>query len=331
MAAQQNKSNTTSNTNTSKPSTTTTPLGVQTGIAVTKETYEYFKRFTSLNPGAEPLPEGDGTIRISPFDDYIIFTLFDETGSDGELADTPIDLSNVGTLTLVFIGETDEIRIPNWTQVQEVDLSQGQVLFRISKEDSKKILALDNNIFYVSTRMENESGVSDESAIYSGTFLGLQDSIQQNMTDRLNRQAAMYAADMAGKQRIIDNYEAELKEMISLDEDQNSTIAGLEASNLELTNELSLLSEQLGSTESELVMKNAQLAAQAADRLKRKRAQIIAIQKNAMVETTKARQLGFYKQAAQLNEEFGGFMIPMTSEEPFIIEDIDPDFNKFPI
>ena len=56
--------------------------------------------------------------------------------------------------------------------------------------------------------MENESGVSDESAIYSGTFLGLQDSIQQNMTDRLNRQAAMYAADMAGKQRIIDNYEA---------------------------------------------------------------------------------------------------------------------------
>ena len=104
-------------------------MAVQSNISVTKTQREYFKKFTSLNPTAEALPQGDGVIRISPFDDYIIFTLFDETGQDGNLENTPIDLSNVGTLTLVFVGENDEIRIPNWTQVQlKLILAQGQVL-----------------------------------------------------------------------------------------------------------------------------------------------------------------------------------------------------------
>ena len=85
-----------------------------------------------------PLPQGDGTIRISPFDDYYIFTFYDEMDNEN----TPIDLSNVGTLYMSFIGENDEIRIPYYTNVQDVSLAQGQVLFRISKENSKKILNL---------------------------------------------------------------------------------------------------------------------------------------------------------------------------------------------
>ena len=47
----------------------------------------------------------------------------------------------------------DEIDILNHTQVDEVDLSQGEVLFRITRSDSKKILALTNNNFYISTKM----------------------------------------------------------------------------------------------------------------------------------------------------------------------------------
>ena len=335
MAAQQNNSKSISATNTSKPKVTTKPLGVQSNISVTKEESEYFKRFTSLNPSAEPLPQGDGVIRISPFDDYVIFTIFDETteikpsntpskaipgispSADDVIntADTPIDLSNVGTLTLVFVGENDEIRIPNWTQVQEVDLSQGQVLFRISKEDSKKILALDNQNFYISTRMEDENGISDESVLYTGTFLNLQDSVQQNMTDKLNAQALLYSRELAGKQRIIDNYENALAEMISLDEDQNATIAGLEASNLELTNELALLSEQLGSTESELALKTAQLVAQSVERLKRKRSQISAIRKISR-KSSKAKQIRYNKQAASLLQEFNTAKNPIQIQKP---------------
>ncbi len=218
MAAQQNKENkaeTISKANLTKPAITTKPVGVQSNISVTKKEREYFKKFTSLNPTSEPLPQGEGTIRISPFDDYVIFTLFDETGENGELADTPIDLSNVGTLTLVFTGANDEIRIHNWTQVKEVDLSQGQVLFRIDKENSKKILALDNQNFYISTRMEDESGTSDESVLYVGTFLTVQDEAKQSMTAKFKEQALLYARELECLQRIIENYKTDLANMIS--------------------------------------------------------------------------------------------------------------------
>lgn len=53
----------------------------------------------------------------------------------------------------MFVGDNDEIRVPNYTQVQNIDLSQGQVLFRIDEDSSKKILALDNKNFYVTTQM----------------------------------------------------------------------------------------------------------------------------------------------------------------------------------
>ena len=115
-------------------------------LALTKPEKEYYQRFVNLSVNEVPLPQGDGMIRISPFDDYYLFTLYDEV--DGE--DKPIDLSNVGSLYLNFIGDTDDIDILNHTQVEEVDLSQGEVLFRITRSDSKKILALSNNNFYKS-------------------------------------------------------------------------------------------------------------------------------------------------------------------------------------
>lgn len=327
MAVQQNKSKSISKANLTKPAITTKPVGVQSNIAVTKKEREYFKKFTSLNPTAEPLPQGEGTIRISPFDDYIIFTLFDETGENGDLADTPIDLSNVGTLTLVFVGENDEIRVPNWTQVSEVDLSQGQVLFRISKEDSKKILALDNQNFYVSTRMEDENGISDESVLYTGTFLTLQDEAEKSMTTKFNEQALLYSQELAKLQAEIERLNKELANMISLDEEQIALIARLEASNLELTNQVATLSEQLGSTESELALKTAQLVAKRGEELKRKRAQIQAIQKKAKKATTKAKQKRYYKQAAGTLQEYNTKSIPIVIDNNDRVTEIQDRIN----
>ena len=108
--------------------------------------------------------------------------------------------------------------------------------------------------------------------------------------------------------------------MISLDEDQTATISGLEASNLELTNELPILTEQLGSTESELALKNAQLIAQRAERLKKKRSQIRALTKKA-AGSTKAKQIRYNKQAAGLLQEFN------TSKNPIFTKPFTSDFN----
>jgi len=289
-------------------------MAVQTNISVTKKEREYYKKFTTLNPTAEPLPQGDGVIRISPFDDYIIFTLFDETGENSELVDKPIDLSNVGTLTLVFVGENDEIRIPNFTRVQEVDPSQGQVLFKIDKENSKKILSLDNNNFYISTRMEDESGVSDESVLYTGTFLGLNDAAKQTMTSKLNEQALLYSQELAKLQSEIERLNTQLAEMISLDEEQIATIQALEASNLSLTNEVATLTDKLGSAESELALKEAEEAQALADANKKKREQVTAIRKKAQIQTSKKKEKRYFKQAANNLQEFNTKRTPVTGK-----------------
>ena len=318
MAAQTNKSDSISRAVSNTPEITTAPIGIQTNAPIAAPTREYFKKFTSLNPTAEPLPQGDGVIRISPFDDYIIFTIFDETGENGELADTPIDLSNVGTLTLVFVGANDEIRIPNWTRVQDVDLSQGQVLFRISKEDSKKILALDNQNFYISTRMEDQDGTSDESVLYTGTFLNLQDYTKQNATDKLNQQALLYSNELTELNATIKRLNEELANMISLDQDQIATILRLKASNLELTNQVAELSNQLGSSKSEVILNNAKLAARSSDLAIKKRSQIKAIQKKTNKESNRARQARYITQAAENLQEFNTAKNPVRDKRDII-------------
>lgn len=304
MATQQNNAESISTAAINQPSVTTTPIGVQTNISVTKEEKEYFKRFTSLDPTAAPLPQGDGTIRISPFDDYVIFTIFDETGENGDYADTPIDLSNVGTLTLVFVGENDEIRIPNWTQVQDVDLSQGQVLFRIDKENSKKILALDNQNFYISTRMEDEHGVSDESVLYTGTFLGLTDAAQESLTSKLNTQGLLYARELAELQATIKKLNAEISELVSTVNDGTATIKVMDISNQELTNEVAVLSDKLGTKESRGVLTSARAAQALARKKVRRNSQVSALRVAAQNQATQASQTRFYEQAASNLEEY---------------------------
>ena len=167
--------------------------GILTGIPRPESEDQIYKRFKNLSVNEQPLPQGDGTIRISPFDDYVLFTIYDE--KDGH--DTPMDLTNVGSLFLSFIGETDEIRIPYYTNVQDLDLSAGQVLFRISESDSKKILALDNKNFYVSCQMISEDGTpSDQSILYQGTFLSFTEDSVATMQSKYDTLAEKSAAEI---------------------------------------------------------------------------------------------------------------------------------------
>jgi hypothetical protein len=224
-------------------------MAIRTNIALSKKEVEIFKKFKALSVNEQPLPQGDGTIRISPFDDYVSFTLFDDV--EGE--DTPIDLSNVGTISLVFVSDKDEIRIPNYTQVQNIDLSQGQVLFRIDKENSKKILALDNKNFYVSTQMIDENAASDETVLYTGKFLGLTDAAEQSLTSQIEDITLEYTKELASKDEEIATLKQKVSELENKLSAALSTIQALQASNTSLTNEVATLSESLGSVTEDLL------------------------------------------------------------------------------
>jgi|TARA_R100000501_G_scaffold5049_1_gene11112 glutamine synthetase type III len=205
---------------------------------------ELYKKFTNLAVDDVILPQGDGTIRISPFDDYILFTIYEERNG----SDTPIDLLSAGSIFLSFIGENDEIKIPYFTNVKQMDLSAGQVLFRISAEDSKKILALDNNNFYVSVQMQAEGeNASDESVIYTGKFLSFADEAQQSLTDKYDlllkasiEEGVEYQAQISERDKEI----AQLKQTITDLEDRNQVLFD---NNITISNELADLAKDLSS------------------------------------------------------------------------------------
>ena len=217
-------------------------MAINTEISISKTQAEVYKRFVNLSVNEEILPQGDGTIRISPFDDYILFTLYDEIDN----ADTPIDLSNVGNLYISFIGENDLIKIPYYTNVQELDLSQGQVLFRISEEDSKKILALDNKNFFISSAMVSENGdESDETTLYTGTFLSFSDEAKESNTSRYNTLLTTSSLEVSELQDKV----ALLNEEINLLKQDKTklevAVLSLKESNVELTNSLAEVSTEL--------------------------------------------------------------------------------------
>ena len=280
-----------------KASTPQVVGGVRTNISLTKTEKEYYQRFVNLSVNEQPLPQGDGMIRISPFDDYYLFTLYDEVDNE----DTPIDLSNVGSLYLNFIGSSDDIDILNHTQVDEVDLAQGQVLFRITRSDSKKILALDNNNFYVSTKMIDpaDGSTSDESVLYQGIWLAVDDANRATLTSQIEETRIEYSIELARLQKENADLMADNAELVTSAEEDDTTIINLQNNNNELTDELAELSKDLKSTRIRAIIQNAKAAQKYADLQKRKKQQIRAIQASARIAATAAKKKSFYKSAAK--------------------------------
>jgi len=273
-------------------------MTIQTNISLTAPQKEYFQRFVNLSVNEEALPQGDGVIRISPFDDYFLFTLYDEIDSE----DTPIDLSNVGDIFINFIGTTDEINVKNHTQVAEVDLSQGEVLFRITKSDSKKVLALNNNNFYISTKMisEEDSSVSDESILYQGTWLAFDSASRTTLTSQIEEQRLEYSIELARLKEENASLKNDNSELINISQADIVTIQALQASNDELVDELQVLTGDNDNSFNQFAQR-----AKVASELQRKNAilkqQSIALRKTDSIYNN---QKDFYKVAANNLQQY---------------------------
>ena len=214
---------------------------INTNISISERQAQAFKRFQTTSANEQPLPQGDGSIKISPFDDYFLFTLYEDI--EGE--DRPIDLSNVGNIYISFIGDNDQIRIPYYTNVQDLDLSQGQVMFRISGEDSKKILSLDNDNFYISTQgVSPEGDESDESVLYTGKFLPLTEAARETLTSQIQDLQLAYAKDTAALQTELAAVKKERDDLAQQVADQDATIQALRSSNQELSNTVAELTKE---------------------------------------------------------------------------------------
>ena len=276
--------------------------GVRTNVSITKKAKQYYQRFVNLSVNEEPLPQGDGVIKISPFDDYYLFTLYDEIDNE----DTPIDLSNVGSIYLNFIGTSDEIDILNHTQVAEVDLAQGEVLFRITRSDSKKILALDNNNFYISTKMIDplEGSVSDESVLYQGIWLSIDDANRVSLTSQIEETRIEYSRLLAQLQLENENVKKDNAELVTSSQEDDTAILRLTNSNEELTNEIAELTKDLSSQKIASINRRAKEAIKYAELQKLSKQQKRALKVAAREASTGRQKKEYYKNAAKNLENF---------------------------
>jgi hypothetical protein len=250
-------------------------MEINTNIITDSNNQTFSKKFENLNVSENPLPQGDGSIRISPFDDYFLFTLYDEKNGQN----VPIDLSNVGTLYISFIGTNDEVKIPNYTNVTDIDMANGQVLFRISGADGKRILGLNTSNFYISSKMKGESGTtSDESVLYTGTFSSVTSAARESLTSQLTKSTAelnTQITSLSAENSILTANNITLNKKI---EELNTVVNALTSSNQELSNELAELTKELASSKQTELQQKAADAQALSDAVKSSVAQVTAIQ-----------------------------------------------------
>jgi hypothetical protein len=185
----------------------------------------------STTPTNKIYPQNEASIIVSPFDDFVKFIFYDNSLQEATGATDPqlLDLSSVGTLYLSFFNDetNDEIRVSNYTNISGINPAQGEVVFKISKEESKKILGFTSNIFYVSSRLEVGQSKSDETLLYTGKWFKPQDLFQQTASEvveqlkntirNLNLQLN---AEKAAANQIITNQQISIDNLTS----ENSTL-----------------------------------------------------------------------------------------------------------
>lgn len=142
---------------------------------------------------------GDTCLEISPFTNYYMFTIYRENNDEQIDDHIPLNLTNLGTLWLSFINGGNKIRIPNYTEAENIDMANGEVVFRISEEYASKILALSSKTFYISSAITDGNTKSDETVLFSGSWSEYSTAMKASLTDTV----------------------AQLKENIRLLEEQN--------------------------------------------------------------------------------------------------------------
>lgn len=125
---------------------------------------------------------GDQCMEIAPFDNYYMFTIYKESTDKEQDDSIPLNLTNLGSLYLSFINGEEEVRIENYKYAEDVDMANGEVVFRIGKEDAKKILALGSNTFYISSKITDGVTSSDETVLYTGEWVDFATGMQTSLT-----------------------------------------------------------------------------------------------------------------------------------------------------
>ena len=105
--------------------------------------------------------EGDLTITIPPFATYIKFVIAKKRGDDFEY----ISFENTELVKLTFNDGKTKLKF-NHVYNKDVDMGQGEVLFKINEQNANSIRGMKSNVFYISI----DNG-QDETMVTKGKFI----------------------------------------------------------------------------------------------------------------------------------------------------------------
>ena len=194
--------------------------------------------------------KGDTCLLINPFDTYHLFRIYNNWNTDSK---SLLNLSDSGQkIFLIFKSNKTEIRIPefdNSGSTYSVDRTNGEVLFKITKENANNILAMSNNTFYLTRLFEyyDSDGkliyTSGEEVIFTGKWADESRWTSSSLTatiESLKKQLESANSQINSLTRTVNEQRLQLESYIEENQVLQERIAALESENEEIQRELSV-------------------------------------------------------------------------------------------
>ena len=124
------------------------------------------KKVTPYSVGSTSFDQGDSCFSITAFDDYVYFALTEER--EGE--EVFLDLTGYGNIYLRFKNKDLDISIKSVEQIDNIDPSKGECVFKVDRENSLQIIASGLNSFAIVSRLDIGDDKSFENIIFQGKF-----------------------------------------------------------------------------------------------------------------------------------------------------------------
>ena len=194
--------------------------------------------------------KGDTCLLINPFDTYHLFRIYNNWNTDSK---SLLNLSDSGQkIFLIFKSNKTEIRIPefdNSGSTYSVDRTNGEVLFKITKENANNILAMSSNTFYLTRLFEYYAGdgkliyTSGEEVIFTGKWADesrWSSSSLTAMIESLKKQLESANSQINSLTRTVNEQRLQLESYIEENQVLQERNAALESENEEIQRELSV-------------------------------------------------------------------------------------------
>ena len=173
---------------------------------------------------------GDECLEIAPFDNYYMFTIYKESSDINKVDESvPLDLTHIGFIYLLFPDGENEIRIPNYTDATDVDMVNGQVVFKISKDNAKRILATSGGVFYITSQMTDGKTAGDETVLYSGRWVDFASGMANSLTSTISTLKSNIEELKSELERVLTESNAKLEMAYNEIENLKKTIAANES------------------------------------------------------------------------------------------------------